>query len=44
LDSKFWFKNSWLGRTYLGPISGEQIDQTAIAVDPARYPAQALPQ
>ncbi len=42
LDSKFWFKNSWLGRTYLGPMSGRQIDETVIATDPARQPARAL--
>lgn len=35
LDAKFWFKNSTLGRLYLGPMSGEQIDQTVIATDPA---------
>jgi hypothetical protein len=35
LDAKFWFKNSPLGRLYLGPMSGEQIDQTVIATDPA---------
>ena len=35
LDLKFWFKNSALGRAYLGPLSGEQIDNTVIAKDPA---------
>lgn len=39
-DAKFWFKNSSLGRSYLGPMSGEQIDNTVIAVDPAVQPAQ----
>lgn len=38
--AKFWFKNSSLGRSYLGPMSGEQIDNTVIAVDPAAQPAQ----
>lgn len=33
--SKFWFKNSSLGRAYLGSLSGEQIDNTVIATDPA---------
>jgi hypothetical protein len=42
LDAKFWFKNSWLGRGYLGPMSGEQIDETVIAVDPATQPAQGV--
>jgi LPS sulfotransferase NodH len=40
-DGKFWFKNSALGRLWLGPMSGYQIDETAIATDPART-AQAL--
>jgi hypothetical protein len=40
LDAKFRFKNSWLGRSYLGPMSGEQIDDTVIAVDPAAQPVQ----
>jgi hypothetical protein len=40
LDAKFRFKNSWLGRSYLGPMSGEQIDETVIAVDPAAQLAQ----
>jgi hypothetical protein len=40
LDAKFWFKNSSLGRSYLGPLSGQQIDDTTIATDPA---AQAKP-
>lgn len=34
LDAKFRFKNSWVGRSYLGPLSGEQIDNTVIASDP----------
>jgi hypothetical protein len=34
-DGKFWFKNATLGRAYLGPMSGLQIDNTVIAVDPA---------
>jgi hypothetical protein len=42
LDAKFWFKNSALGRIYLGPMSGLQIDNTTIAVDPARQPAGSL--
>ena len=33
--AKFWFKNSSVGRAYLGAMSGTDIDQTAIAVDPA---------
>lgn len=37
---KFWFKNSGMGRSYLGPLSGEQIDATVIAVDPAAQPMQ----
>jgi hypothetical protein len=36
LESKFWFKNSGVGRAYLGAMSGPQIDDTVIAVDPAR--------
>ena len=40
-DAKFWFKNSALARAYLGPISGQQIDDTTIAVDPARRPTSA---
>ena len=40
-DAKFWFKNSPLARAYLGPISGQQIDDTTIAVDPARRPTSA---
>ncbi|MGO8796749.1 MAG: sulfotransferase family protein [Candidatus Sulfotelmatobacter sp.] len=35
-NAKFCFKNSALGRSYLGSMSGAQIDQTVIAVDPAR--------
>ncbi|MGD1021724.1 MAG: sulfotransferase [Candidatus Sulfotelmatobacter sp.] len=42
LDAKFWFKNSSLGRSYLGPLSGEQIDNTTIATDPAAQRAQVL--
>jgi hypothetical protein len=34
LDAKFWFKNSSLGRFYLGPISGEEIDNTVMGTDP----------
>lgn len=34
-DAKFWLKNSRLGRAYKGPLSGFQIDETTIAVDPA---------
>jgi hypothetical protein len=34
--AKFWFKNSSLGRAYLGPMSGQELDRTAIATDPAR--------
>jgi LPS sulfotransferase NodH len=33
--TKFWFKNSALGRSYLGPMTGAQIDDTVIAIDPA---------
>jgi hypothetical protein len=40
-EAKFWFKNSALGRAYLGPLSGRQIDNTVVAVDPARQPAGA---
>jgi hypothetical protein len=39
-DAKFWFKNSELGRLYLGPMSGQQIDDTVIATDPATQLAQ----
>jgi LPS sulfotransferase NodH len=39
--AKFWFKNSALARAYLGPMSGQQIDDTTIAVDPARQPTAA---
>jgi Sulfotransferase family len=38
LEAKFRFKNSGLGRAYLGPMSAEQIDQTVIATDPAAPP------
>jgi len=41
-DAKFWFKNSFFGRSYLGPMSGEQIDETVIATDPAAQPAPIL--
>jgi len=41
-DGKFWFKNSSLGRLYLGPISAFQIDETTIATDPAARPAQPV--
>jgi len=41
-DTKFWFKNSFLGRLYLGSMSGEQIDHTVIATDPAAQPAPIL--
>lgn len=34
-DVKFWFKNSLFSRSYLGPLSGEEIDNTVIATDPA---------
>jgi hypothetical protein len=39
--AKFWFKNSALARAYLGTMSGQQIDYTTIAVDPARQPTVA---
>ena len=42
LGAKFWFKNSWFGRLYLGPMSGEQIDDTVMGTDPAAQPAQVL--
>jgi LPS sulfotransferase NodH len=38
--AKFWFKNSALGRSYLGPMTGAQIDDTVIATDPATTVAQ----
>jgi hypothetical protein len=41
LEAKFWFKNSALARAYLGPMSGPQIDDTTMAIDPARQPASA---
>lgn len=41
-DGKFWFKNSALGRLYLGPMSGFQIDETVIATDPAARPVLAM--
>ena len=42
MDAKFWFKNSGLARAYQGPMSGPDIDDTTIAVDPARQPAAAV--
>ncbi len=39
--AKFWFKNSAMGRAYLGPLTAQQIDNTAIGVDPAREPEVA---
>lgn len=36
LDAKFWFKNSSFGKSYLGSMSGEQIDNTVIATNPAQ--------
>jgi hypothetical protein len=39
--AKFWFKNSPLGRAYLGPLTGPGIDNIAIGVDPAREPVNA---
>lgn len=39
-NAKFWFKNSSLGRSYLGAMSGKQIDDTVIATDPAARPMQ----
>jgi hypothetical protein len=39
-DAKFWFKNSTMGRLYLGPMSGQQIDDTVIATDPATQTVQ----
>jgi Sulfotransferase family len=42
LEAKFRFKNSWLGRSYLGPMSGAQIDEMVIATDPAAQPSQVL--
>jgi Sulfotransferase family len=42
LDAKFWFKNSALGRYYLGPLTGEGIDNIVIAVDPAQRPAAPI--
>jgi len=42
LDAKFSFKNSSLGRYYLGRMSGQQIDDTVIAVDPAREAARTV--
>jgi hypothetical protein len=41
-DAKFWFKNSFVGRAYLRPMSGPQIDETVIAIDPAQQPVQTL--
>jgi LPS sulfotransferase NodH len=42
LDAKFWFKNSWFGRSYLGAMTGQQIDDTVIAIDPAMQPVRIL--
>lgn len=39
-ETKFWFKNSAVGRRYLGPMSGQQIDDTVIATDPAAQTVQ----
>jgi Sulfotransferase family len=41
-NAKFWFKNSSLGRSYLGAMSGKQIDDTVIASDPAARPVPAV--
>ncbi|MFZ0418145.1 MAG: sulfotransferase [Candidatus Sulfotelmatobacter sp.] len=38
-DAKFWFKSSGLARAVRGPMSGQQIDDTTMAVDPARQAA-----
>jgi hypothetical protein len=40
LNRKFWFKNSSIGRRYLGPLSAGQIDNIVIAVDPAKHSPQ----
>jgi LPS sulfotransferase NodH len=40
-DAKFWFKNSSIGRAYLGSMSGAQIDETVIAIDPAVQTAKS---
>jgi hypothetical protein len=40
-DAKFWFKNSAAGRAYLGAMTGQQIDDTVIGVDPAVRTVQA---
>ena len=42
LDAKFGFKNSRVGRSYLGPMSGAQIDETVIATDPAAQFTQEI--
>ena len=42
LDAKFAFKNSRVGRSYLGPMSGAQIDETVIAADPAAQSTQEI--
>jgi len=41
LNAKFQFKYSALGRAYLGPMTGEQIDATTMGVDPAQTPVGA---
>jgi len=41
-DGKFWFKNSAFGRAYLGRMSGQQIDDTVIAIDPARQAERSV--
>jgi hypothetical protein len=40
-EAKFWFKNSALGRAYLGPMSGKDIDNTVMGTDPARQTVSA---
>jgi hypothetical protein len=42
LEAKFRFKNSSVGRFYLGSMSGEQIDNTVIATDPAAQQVRPL--
>lgn len=37
-DAKFWFKRSAFARSYFGTMLGTQIDNTVVAVDPARRP------
>jgi LPS sulfotransferase NodH len=41
-DAKFLFKKSAFGRSYLGPMSGEQIDNTVMGIDPARQPIEEM--